>query len=132
MLNMWKYDHLCENLIFIGYLCEICLMYGNMAICVKIWLLLNICVKYAQCVIIWPFDILVLFLKCAVSEALCLVFNGHYTGSANCLVSDKEKERHALTMRISHLRQRETHIMGMHLFLLNCAKKSINRIFSMR
>jgi hypothetical protein len=23
MLNVWKYDYLCENLIFIGYLCEI-------------------------------------------------------------------------------------------------------------
>jgi hypothetical protein len=27
---------LCENLTFIGYLCEICSMCENMAICVKI------------------------------------------------------------------------------------------------
>jgi hypothetical protein len=32
MLNVWKYDHLCENLTFIGYLCEICSMFENMAI----------------------------------------------------------------------------------------------------
>jgi hypothetical protein len=55
MLNVWKYDHLCENLTFIGYLCEICLMCENMTICVKIWLSLDNCVKYAQCVKIWPF-----------------------------------------------------------------------------
>jgi hypothetical protein len=51
-------------LTFIGYLCEICLMFQNMAICVKMLLLLDICVKYAQCVKIWPFDVLILFLKC--------------------------------------------------------------------
>jgi hypothetical protein len=31
-----KYDHLCENLSFIGYLCEMCSMFENMIICVKI------------------------------------------------------------------------------------------------
>jgi hypothetical protein len=30
-------------------------MFENMAICVKMWLLLDICVKYAQCLKIWPF-----------------------------------------------------------------------------
>jgi hypothetical protein len=35
-------------------ICEICSMCENMTICVKIWLLLDICVKYAQCVKIWP------------------------------------------------------------------------------
>jgi hypothetical protein len=55
MLNVWKYDHLCKKLIFIGYLCEICSMCENMAISVKIWLSLDICVKYAQYVKIWPF-----------------------------------------------------------------------------
>jgi hypothetical protein len=38
MLNIWKYDHLCENLTSIGYLCEICWMCENIIICVKIWL----------------------------------------------------------------------------------------------
>jgi hypothetical protein len=31
-----KYDHLCEKLTFIGYLCEICSMCENMTIFVKI------------------------------------------------------------------------------------------------
>jgi hypothetical protein len=52
---------------------------------------------------------------CVVSEALCSVSDGHYTESGNCLISDEEKERRALTARISHLRQRETHIMGARL-----------------
>jgi hypothetical protein len=55
MLNVWKYGHLCENLTFIEYLCEICSMCENMAICMQIWLSLDICVKYAQCVKIWLF-----------------------------------------------------------------------------
>jgi hypothetical protein len=55
MFNVWKYGHLCENVTFIGYLCEICLMCENMSIYVKIWLLLNIWVKYAQCLKIWSF-----------------------------------------------------------------------------
>jgi hypothetical protein len=62
MLNVWKYGHLCENLTFMRYLCEICSICENMVICLKIWLSLNICVKYAQCVKVWPFDVLVLFL----------------------------------------------------------------------
>jgi hypothetical protein len=31
-----KYGHLCENLTFIGYLCEICSLCENMVSCVKI------------------------------------------------------------------------------------------------
>jgi hypothetical protein len=50
MLNVWKYGHLWENVTWIGYLCEICSMCENMAICVEIWFSLDICVKYAQCV----------------------------------------------------------------------------------
>jgi hypothetical protein len=49
-------------LTFIGYLCEICSMYENMVIRVKIQPSLDICVKYAQCVKIWPFDVLLLFM----------------------------------------------------------------------
>jgi hypothetical protein len=32
MLNVRKYGHLCANLTFIGYLCEICSMCENMVI----------------------------------------------------------------------------------------------------
>jgi hypothetical protein len=94
MLNVWKYDHLCENLTFIGYLCERCSMFENMTICVKIWLLLDICVKYAE--------------VCAVYEVLCSVSDGHYTESGNSSISDKEKGRHTLWGHVSYLRKRET------------------------
>jgi hypothetical protein len=30
---------------------------------------------------------------CVVSKVLCLVSDGHYTESGNCLVSDEEKGR---------------------------------------
>jgi hypothetical protein len=55
ILNVWEYGHLCENLTFIVYLCEIWSMCENIAICVKIWLSLVIYVKYTQCVRIRPF-----------------------------------------------------------------------------
>jgi hypothetical protein len=45
---------------------------------------------------------------CAVSEVFCSVFDGHYTKSSNFLVSDEEKGRCALAMRVSHRKQRET------------------------
>jgi hypothetical protein len=48
------------------WLCKICSMCENMAIYVKIWLSLDICVKYAQCMKIWPFGVLVLFLMHSV------------------------------------------------------------------
>jgi hypothetical protein len=74
MLIVWKYYHLRKKLTFIGYLCEICSMFENMAICVKMWILLDICVKYAQCVKIWPLDVLVLFLKCVLFLKSCVQF----------------------------------------------------------
>jgi hypothetical protein len=37
------------------WLCKICSMCENMIIYVKIWLSIDICVKYAQCVKIWLF-----------------------------------------------------------------------------
>jgi hypothetical protein len=48
---------ICVNLTFIGYLCEIYSMCENMTIYVKISLLLDICVKYAE--------------VCAISNVLC-------------------------------------------------------------
>jgi hypothetical protein len=92
MLNVSKYDHLCENLTFNGYLCEICSMFENMAICVTMRLLLDICVKYAQCVK----NLTSVSELCVVSEVLCLVSDRHYTESGNNLVSDEEKGRHAV------------------------------------
>jgi hypothetical protein len=58
-----------------------------------------------------------------------VVSDGHYTESGNCSVSDKEKERHALTihvsylqkwrrapdMHVSHSKQRETRYIGVRL-----------------
>jgi hypothetical protein len=52
---------------------------------------------------------------CAVSEALCLASDGHYTESGNCLVSDEEKGRRACSTGVSYLRQRETRDMGARL-----------------
>jgi hypothetical protein len=40
---------------------------------------------------------------CAVFEVLCSVFNGHYTESDNCSISNEEKWRHARSTRVSHL-----------------------------
>jgi hypothetical protein len=37
------------------WLCKISSMCENMVSCLKMWLVLNICVKYAKCVKIWPF-----------------------------------------------------------------------------
>jgi hypothetical protein len=50
-------------------------------------------VKYAQCVKIWPFDILVLFLIPCVqfSEALCSVSDGHCIESGNFQFLMKKK-----------------------------------------
>jgi hypothetical protein len=59
----------------IGYLCEICSMCENMVVSEV----------------------------CTVSEVLCSISDGHYTESGNCLVSDKEKGRHARTTRVLYL-----------------------------
>jgi hypothetical protein len=117
MLNVWKYDHLCENLTFIRYLCEICSMCENMTICVKIWHSLNICVKYAQCVTIWPFDVLVLFLMpCVQFLKPCVQF------LMNTILNQvivqfliKKKRKRAVMRCVSHLRKRETRPWNMHL-----------------
>jgi hypothetical protein len=45
---------------------------------------LDICVKYAQCVKTWPFDVLVMFLKCVqFLKPCCSISDGHYTKSDN-------------------------------------------------
>jgi hypothetical protein len=58
---------------------------------------------------------------CAVSEALCSVFDGHYTESGNCSVSGEEKVRHALITRISHLKKMETRLY--YAYLLSQEKR---------
>jgi hypothetical protein len=111
-----------------------CSMFENMIICVKIWLLLDICVKYAEVCSLWS-----LVWKyaegCAVS-----VSDGHYTKSGNSSVSDEEKGRRVHKMCILYLRRRETRpcngrfISQEHAspFYLTCTKKIVNKIFSMR
>jgi hypothetical protein len=130
MLNVWKYGHLCENLTFIRYLCEICSMCENMAICVEIWLSLDICVKYAQCVKIrsfvskfvfhWIFvwnmfnvwkygrlcgNLTFIWYLCEICW-MCenmAISDEHYTESGNCSIADEEKGRRALTTCVSYL-----------------------------
>jgi hypothetical protein len=141
---------LCENLTFIGYLCEICSMCENMAICVKIWLhsifvwnILNVW-KYGHlwkkltfigylCEICSIWDNMAIWClgsisdaMCAVSEALYSVSDGCYTESSNCSVSDEQKGRHTLTRRISHMRKRATHVMGACLPFTKHAQKRMS------
>jgi hypothetical protein len=40
---------------------------------------------------------------CAVFEVLCSVSDGHYNEFGSCSISNEEKGRHALSMRVSHL-----------------------------
>jgi hypothetical protein len=90
-------------------------------------------VKYAQCVKIWQFDVLVLFRKCVKFLKYCVQFDGHYTESSNSLVSDEEKGRRAHVTRVSYLRRRETRPRNARLlsqehaslFYLTCTKKNI-------
>jgi hypothetical protein len=100
---------LCENLTFIGYLCEICSMCKNMAI----WCL--DCVSKV----------------CVVSQAFCSVSDGHYTESGNYSVSGEEKGRRALIMCVSHLKKRETLLLHASLILRKGRRvKTANRKFS--
>jgi hypothetical protein len=141
MLNVWKYGHLIENLTFIGYLCKICSMCENMVIWVKIWLSLVICVKYAQCVKMWPIDAL-----CSISEALYSVSDGHYWkwivfylwwkkkgdalyGGVSHIWS---KWAHTLSRHISHIKYMWDTLWGYISLLLPWTKMIINRIFSSR
>jgi hypothetical protein len=105
ILNVWKYGHLWKNLTFIGYLCEICSIWDNMAI----WCLGSISDA-----------------MCAVSEALYSVSDGCYTESSNCSVSNEQKGRHTLTRRISHMRKRATHVMGACLPFTKHAQKRMS------
>jgi hypothetical protein len=87
MLNVWKYGHLCENLTFIGYLCEICSMfkkYGHL--CENVTFIGYLCeIRWSVCSLwslVWKYAEV-----CAV-----LVSDGHYTESDNSSVSDKKRE----------------------------------------
>jgi hypothetical protein len=59
-------------------------------------------VKYTQCV-----KNMVVSEVCAVSDVLCSIFDGHYTESDNCLVSDEEQGRCAHATRVSYLTRRD-------------------------
>jgi hypothetical protein len=91
---------------------------------------MDICVKYAQCVKIWSFDVLVLFLKCVLFLKSCVQFLMDIVlnltivqflmkkkGDAHFLRVSLigGKGRRALAMRVSHRSQRETHYIGAHL-----------------
>jgi hypothetical protein len=78
---------LCENLTFIGYLCEICSMCENMVVSEV----------------------------CIVSEILCSFSDGRYTESNNCSVFDEVKGSCGHATSISHLRKRETCQQNVHL-----------------
>jgi hypothetical protein len=85
-------------------------MCENMAICVNIWLSFDICVKYAQCVKIWLFDVLFLFPKCAQFLKPCVQFlMDTILNLATCSVSGEEKGRHALITCVSLLKKMEMH-----------------------
>jgi hypothetical protein len=84
-------------------------------------------VKYAQCVKIWPFDVLILFLKCVQFLKPCVQFlmdtilnpaivkflmkkkgDVHYGACLLC----QEKGDACCGGHVSYLRKRETLIMG--------------------
>jgi hypothetical protein len=78
-------------------------MFQNMAICVKMLLLLDICVKYAQCVKIWPFDILILFLKCVLFLKSCVHFLMDIILNLAILQFLMKKKGDAPTQHASHI-----------------------------
>jgi hypothetical protein len=57
---------------------------------------------------VWPFDVLVLFLK-------CVQFLMDTTEYGNSSVSDEDKGRRAHQTRVSYLNKREMCIIGAHL-----------------
>jgi hypothetical protein len=114
MLNVWKYGHFCKNVTFIGYLCEICSMFENIAICVKMWLG-YLCEIFSMCENMAIWCIGSIFEVCAASEVLCLVSDLHYTESDNSSVSNEDKGRRTHETCASYLNKREMHIMGARL-----------------
>jgi hypothetical protein len=135
MLNAWKYDHLCEKFEFQWYLCKICSMCENKTICVKMWLLLDICMKYAQCVKIYPFDVLVLFLKCVQFLKYCVQFLRDTI--LNLIIVQflmkKKGDAHYEGASVSPMSIKGRHVLWVHISLLpNSTKKVVNRIFSIR
>jgi hypothetical protein len=80
-------------------------------------------VKYAQCVKIWPFDVLVLFLKCVQFLKSCVLFlmdtilnlaivqflmKKKGDAPMKCLSRIGGEGRRAHAMHVSYLRRRET------------------------
>jgi hypothetical protein len=121
-------------------------MCENITICMKIKLLLDICVKYAQCVKIWSFGVLVLFLKCVQFLKSCvqflmdtilnlaiILFLMNKKGDAPMKHASRilGEGAHTHTMCVSYLRRRETRPRNAHLisqerastFYLTCMKR---------
>jgi hypothetical protein len=136
MLNVLKYDHLCESLTFNGYLYEICSMCENMTFIGYLCETCSMCEHMA-------IDVLVLFLKCVQFSKSCVQFLVETTESGNSSVSDEEKGRHAHATHVSYLSRRETHPRNTHLLskekgdastkwvshiYLTCTKKCLQNI----
>jgi hypothetical protein len=91
ILNLWKYGHLRENLIFIGYLCEISSM-------CEIWSWSeNLTMPCVQ------------FLMKIVESALCSAYD------ESVLPMMKAKGGHTLWWRVSHLKQKGDTCCAAHL-----------------
>jgi hypothetical protein len=102
-------------------------------------------VKYAQCVKIWPFDVLILFLKCVQFLKPCVQFlmdtilnpaivkflmkkkgNVHYGA---CLLCQEKGD--ACCGGTSRISGKGRHTLWGHVSLLpNSTKKTVNKIFS--
>jgi hypothetical protein len=68
------------------WLCKICSMCQNMTICVKVWLSIDICVKYAQCMKIWlSMDICMKYAQCVKIWLLLDICVKHATGTREAL-----------------------------------------------
>jgi hypothetical protein len=115
------------------WLCKICSMCENMISCVKMWLVLNICVKYAKCVkicpsvwkidfhwylcqcfkiwsFVWKFYFHWIFLwnmlnvwKYRCLWSVCSFLKSCVQFLVKCVLSIEAKGRHAYRTRVSHL-----------------------------
>jgi hypothetical protein len=145
VLNVWKYGNLCENLTFIRYLCEICSMCENMAICVKnefywifVWNMLNVW-KYDHLMTWFCFWSVCSFWSVVLSfwwtlhwmwQLFSFWWRKRETHSYDACLSSQEK-RDTLVLRASPISVKGRHMIWGHIsLLLNCIKKIVNKKFS--
>jgi hypothetical protein len=116
MLNVWKYDHFCENLTFIGYLCEICSM---CEICSFVWKFYFHWIFVWNMLNVWKHGHLMSWLcfwsVCSFWSLVVQFLMDTILNLTMCSVCGEEKGRRVLTRCISHLRKRETHTNKAHL-----------------